>query len=221
MISRTVLATMAAASLASAAWAQEPRVEISGSAAWTFSDGVSGSATDAAGHEFTRIDPKDSFSWNARLGFMVTPSVEIGAMVGVQATSLQVSATGLGDLKLGDETLYNYHGYLAYNFGESEKVKPYVLLGLGATQFGGVNVNALGQQRTIGGNTKFSTTWSLGVKVYPSRNVGLRLEGRWTPTYIKTDAEGWWCDPYWGCYTYGNAQYANQWEMGGGIVLRF
>jgi hypothetical protein len=47
------------------------------------------------------------------------------------------------------------------------------------------------------------------------------LEGRWTPTYIKSDAEGWWCDPYWGCYVVGDAQYSNQFELSGGIVLRF
>ena len=59
------------------------------------------------------------------------------------------------------------------------------------------------------------------MKMYPGKNVGLLLEGRWTPTYIKSDAEGWWCDPYWGCYVVGNAQYSNQWELSGGITLRF
>jgi hypothetical protein len=61
----------------------------------------------------------------------------------------------------------------------------------------------------------------LGVKLYPSRSVGLRLEARWTPTYIKSDPTGWWCDPYWGCYAAGKAQYANQIELSGGITLRF
>ena len=39
--------------------------------------------------------------------------------------------------------------------------------------------------------------------MFPSPKVGIRLETRWTPTYIKTDPEGYWCDPYWGCYTVG------------------
>ena len=30
-----------------------------------------------------------------------------------------------------------------------------------------------------------------------------------------------WCDPYWGCYTVGDAQYSNQWELSGGVTLRF
>ena len=33
---------------------------------------------------------------------------------------------------VGDEKIYNYHGYVAYNFGEGDaKVRPYVLGGLG------------------------------------------------------------------------------------------
>jgi len=39
--------------------------------------------------------------------------------------------------------------------------------------------------------------------------------------YIKSDAEGYWCDPYWGCYVVGDAQYSNQFGFSGGITLRF
>jgi len=201
----------------SAAWAQNARVELSGTAGWTFSDGVSGSAVIVPGvGTFDRIDPKDAFSWGARIGFLVSDNVEVGGLFSAQSTSLELGGTNTA--KLGDETIYNYHGYFAYNFGEADaQVRPYVLGGLGATQFGTVKTNV----GDIGGNTKFSTTWAAGVKLYPGKNVGLRLEGRWTPTYIKSDAGGWWCDPYWGCYVVGNAQYANQFELSGGITLRF
>jgi opacity protein-like surface antigen len=205
----------------SAAWAQEPRVELGGTAGWIFSDGVSGGSVNVNGDEFSRIDPKDAFSWGLRLGFMVTPNVEVGGLFNLQSTSLELS--GLSKtFTLGDEKIYNYHGYIAYNLGEEDaKVRPYILGGLGATQFGAVTVNVGATPHDIGGSTKFSTTWALGVKMYPGRNVGLRLEARWTPTYIKSDAAGWWCDPYWGCYLVGNAQYANQFELSGGINLRF
>jgi hypothetical protein len=73
----------------------------------------------------------------------------------------------------------------------------------------------------IGGDTQFSSTWAAGLKLFPGRSVGLRLEARWTPTYIKSDPEGYWCDPYWGCYTVSEAEFANQYELSGGIILRF
>ncbi len=218
---KTVLMTMVVALAGSLAWAQnEGKVEVGVDAGWTFSDGVSGGTVTVSGEDFSRIDPKDSFSWNARLGYMITHNYEIGFLFGQQNSTLQISGP-VNTADLGTEKLYNYHGYFAYNFGESEKVSPYILLGLGATQFGGVNASFGGNTRSIGGNTKFSSTLALGVKAFPSRSVGLRLEGRWTPTYIKSDAAGWWCDPYWGCYMLGNAQYANQFALTGGLAFRF
>ncbi len=211
---------LAAALVSSAAWAQEKRVELSGNIGYTLSDGVSGSSTTVNGEEFTRIDPKDSVNYGGRIGFMVTPNIEVGGLFSLQSTTLQLGGVVTADI--GDEKLYNYHGYIAYVLGESDaKVRPYILGGVGATQFGSVNASLFGVQRTVSGTTKFSSTWALGVKVFPGPNFGIRMEARWTPTYIKSDAAGWWCDPYWGCYVVGNAQYANQIDFGGGIVLRF
>jgi opacity protein-like surface antigen len=215
MVALTVLAS-------SAAWAQEPRVELSATSGWTFSDGVGGAnAVVVPGvGTFSQIDPKDAFSWGARLGFNVSPNVEVGFLFDQQKTKLEIGGTSTFDL--GDMSVYNYHGYFAYNFGESDaKVRPYVLGGLGITQYGTVNVTVGNVQRDISGNSKFSTTWGAGVKLFPSPKFGVRLESRWTPTYIKSDATGYWCDPYWGCYVTGNAQYSNQFEFSGGVILRF
>jgi hypothetical protein len=75
--------------------------------------------------------------------------------------------------------------------------------------------------KTLPGNTKFSFAVGAGVKAWLSRNVGFKGAIRWVPTYIKTDAYGWWCDPYWGCGAVGNAHYSHQVEMSAGLVARF
>ena len=80
---------------------------------------------------------------------------------------------------------------------------------------------ANGVAGTISGASKFSSTWGAGVKLYGASRVGGRFGVRWTPTYIKSDAEGYWCDPYWGCYVVGDAQYANQFDINGGVTFRF
>jgi len=203
--------------LGTVAQAQDAKVELSGTAGWIFSDGVSGASGD-----YVRIDPKDAFSWGARIGFLVSENVEVGALFNLQKTSYEVSSVAGGAFDVGDVSIYNYHGYLAYNFGAADApVRPYFLGGLGVTQYGSFTTN-FGAQRTLDGETQFSTTWALGLKMFPGNgNVGIRFEGRWTPTYIKSDSEGVWCDPYWGCYTVGDAQYSNQWELSGGITLRF
>jgi outer membrane protein W len=222
MIRKTILTAMVVAVAAATASAQDARVEISGTAGWTFSDGVGGeTAVSVPGvGVFDSIGPKDAFSWGARLGFNVTPNVEVGFLFNQQKTKYEVGGTTTVDL--GDVSVYNYHGYLAYNFGEADAaVRPYVLGGLGATQYGKLSLTAGDTTRDLGGETQFSTTWGAGVKLFPGRTFGIRLEGRWTPTYIKSDSEGWWCDPYWGCYVVSDAQYANQFELSGGITLRF
>jgi hypothetical protein len=206
----------------SLAVAQDHRVEIAGTAGWTFSDGVGGaSAVVVPGvGTFSRIDPADAFSWGARIGFLVSENVVVGGLFNSQSTHLDLGGTTT--LTLGDEKIYNYHGFIEYQFGDAHSsARPYFLGGLGATQYGGLTTTVGGQSRSLNGTTKFSTTWALGVKVYPGKNVGLLLEGRWTPTYIKSDSAGWWCDPYWGCYVVSNAQYSNQFELAGGLTLRF
>jgi hypothetical protein len=116
----------------------------------------------------------------------------------------------------------NYHGYFAYNFGEADSVvRPFVYGGLGATNFGSVDFSVAGRTGSTESATQFSGTWGGGVKIFPSPHVGVRLAGSWTPTYIKSDAGGWWCDPFWGCCLVGNAQYANQIQLSGGATVRF
>jgi len=212
MTRKTILTAMMVALGASAAWAQDPRVELSGTAGWTFSDGVNVGTIDESP---IQVGPKDAFSWGARLGFNLTPNTEIGFLFGSQSTDLE--ATGVINRSV-PQTVYNYHGYFAYNFGDTDAAaRPYILGGLGATQYGSLSTPA----GDVGGETQFSSTWAAGLKIFPGRNFGLRLEGRWTPTYIKTDPEGYWCDPYWGCYTVGEAEFSNQFELSGGIILRF
>ena len=96
------------------------------------------------------------------------------------------------------------------------------MLGLGATNYSGVDyTRSNGQSGTIGSETQFSTLFGAGVKFFPSPSVGARVGIQWIPTYIKSDAAGYWCDPYWGCYMVGDAQYSNQWDISGGITFRF
>jgi hypothetical protein len=197
-------------------------VELTATYGWTFSDGVGGvTAVRVPGiGTFDKIDPKDSASWGLRLGYLVNDNSEIGFLYNQQSTRLELGGTTT--VEIGDQSIHNYHGYYAYNAMDMDStVRPYFLFGLGATQYGAVSRTVSGVNRDIGGNTKFSGTAALGLKLFPSPKFGIRLESRWTPTYIKSDAAGYWCDPYWGCYVVGDPQYSNQFEMSGGIIIRF
>ena len=206
----------------SAAWAQAPKVEVSALFGYSLADGVSGDPFRAGnGQTYDRVDPKDSMNFTLSGGFFVGPNAEVGFMWRRSPSTLEISGTTTTEL--GDINIDGYHGFFAYNFGDSEaKVRPYVLGGLGATHYGSTSFTKTGgATATIGSNTQFSTTWGAGVKIYPAPKVGFQAGIQWTPTYIKSDAAGWWCDPWWGCYVIGDAQYSNQFEFAAGVTFRF
>jgi len=222
MLRKVLISALLVLAVTSAAWAQTPKVEFTGIFGWTLADGVSGDPYKAGnGQVYDRVDPKDSMNFGFSLGFFLSPSAEVGFLWRRQPTTIQISGTTVTDL--ADTNIDGYHGYGAYYFGDPErKVRPYIMGGLGMTHYGGISfTKASGQTADISGNSQFSTTWGAGVKVNASPNVGLKLGMQWTPTYIKSDATGWWCDPWWGCYVVGSAQYANQLEFTGGIAFRF
>lgn len=198
--------------------AQTFKVEASVFAGWVFSDGVSGQTVPGGdGKFYNRVDPKDSGSFGFTIAGHATHDVEYGFMYGQQFTHLEVSGPDTTDL--GRMNTMNYHGYVGVNFGHADaKMRPFAFVGVGATHFGTVNTP---NDRTIGGETQFSTKWGGGLKYYPTPKVGLRVAFQWTPTYIKSDPGGWWCDPYWGCYAVGSSQYSNQFEFSGGVTFRF
>jgi opacity protein-like surface antigen len=222
MFRKVLISALLVLAVTSAAWAQTPKVEFTGLVGWTLSDGVSGDPYKAGnGKTYDRVDPDDSMNFGFSLGFFLSPSAEVGFLWRRQATALTLSGNSVD--KLADINIDGYHGYGAYYFGDPEgKVRPYIMGGLGLTHYGGISfTKASGQTADISGNSQFSTTWGAGVKVNASPNVGLKLGMQWTPTYIKSDAEGWWCDPWFGCYVVGSSQYSNQFEFTGGIAFRF
>jgi hypothetical protein len=212
-------ALIVAVSLAPArAQTTAPRTQTSVWGGWVFSDGVETTNAILApdGNVYNRVDPKDSAIFGVNFGVLVTPNSEFGFMFSRQFSSLVLGGTT--DRNIGDMNIDNYHGYFQYNFfDEDAKVRPFALIGFGATSSGEVNT----PNRLIPGQTRFSTTWGAGVNVFPAPHIGFRAAAQWTPTYIKSDSAGWWCDPFWGCYVVGDPQYANQFHFNGGVTFRF
>jgi Outer membrane protein beta-barrel domain len=198
------------------------RAEVGGLFGWTLSDGVTSDGVLAPdGNIYDAVDVKDSFSWGFDIGVNATDNIQVGFLFGQQLSTLGLEGTATREV--GDLTINTYHPYVAFNAGAPDaRVRPYLLVGFGATNYGSVDfTRANGTAASTGSETQFSTTWGAGVKVYGSSNVGFRAGLQWTPTYIKTDSEGWWCDPYWGCYVVGDAQYSNQFQFNGGLTIRF
>ena len=161
------LAMAAVAVLVSAGPAAAQKVEVSGLVGWTLSDGVEGDAVLAGdGNLYDTVDLKDSFSWGFAVGFNATDNVEVGFLFGQQPTTVEISGTATREI--GDVNINTYHPYVAYNAGAPDaRVRPYFLIGFGATNYSSVEfTRANGQAAETGSETQFSTTWGAGVKVF-------------------------------------------------------
>ena len=220
MIQRIILAVVAIVALAAPAYAQ--KFEVSFTGGYSTSEGISGDAVNTPSGSFNKIDVKSGGSFGLSFGAVMASGGEIGFLWGRQMSKLGVSGVS-PSVEIGDMNVDHYHGYFAYNFMPQSNVRPYVLIGIGATDYGSVDfTRAIGGSGTVNGETRFSTTWGAGVKAFTSNGkVGVRGGMRWTPTYITSEADGWWCDPYWGCYVTGDSKYVHQFEFSGGIVFAF
>jgi opacity protein-like surface antigen len=231
---RAVLTLALVLVTASAAIAQPPKFELIGSMSWVLADGISFSGRqvdfpDGSSQIFNRIEPEDGVSYGLGLGVYANRNVEVAFLWDHHVSELTLSGQPntlppiSTTMKISDMNINSYHGVVIYNWGSYlDTIRPFLYGGLGSTVYGGINFEDLnGNPRSTNSKGKFSSTWGAGVKYYPTRNFGIQAHIKWTPTYIKSDPNGYWCDPYWGCYQSSSADYSNQWAFGGALLARF
>ena len=180
------------------------KAEVGVFAGWVFSDGVAAGTNYVVPGvgTFNRVDPKDSFGWGSTSVSWSVPTRRSGSCTRSSPRSSRLAVQTTKDI--GDLSTHTYHGTYTYNFGERDSKIGNLIGGLGGTSYGDTNyTRANGVTGTISGQSRFSSTWGAGVKVYGAGKVGGRVGLRWTPTYIKSDAAGWWCDPAWGAASSG------------------
>jgi outer membrane protein W len=133
-----------------------------------------------------------------------------------QAGAVGQPRSGAASTKLFNLDTNQYFGNFLYHFtSDLHPMRPFVLVGLGATN---LSPNVQGVDST----TRFVMAFGGGVKYNISRHVGLRFQAKWSPTYITTTANGYWCDPVWGgCWASGNSHYLNELDGTAGITFRF
>jgi opacity protein-like surface antigen len=123
-------------------------------------------------------------------------------------------------------SVWNYEFPFTYNFLDNDaKVRPYLFIGLGWTQFSPSNVNpSIGRPGNgtvdLHSRNQFAMTLGGGVKYFVTPKFGLKGQARWTPTYVTSQADGYWCNFYY-CAVVGDLKYVNQGEFTGGVFVRF
>jgi opacity protein-like surface antigen len=199
------------------------RFDASFSGGYTTSEGVNVNESTLSGLVFESIEVKSGGSFNLTFGVYATPNVLIEFLYSRQSSKLQAKGQGFSDFDIADLNVDNYHVNFVYHWGAGDaRVRPFALAGLGASYYSPGNSLVAGfEDRQLDGNTQFSWTFGAGVKAYATPNLGFKGMVRWTPTYIKSDPAGYWCDPFYGCWVLGDSDYSQQFEMSGGVTFRF
>jgi opacity protein-like surface antigen len=147
-----------------------------------------------------------SFTWGLAAGHFFSDHIGFEASWSQQQSALAIG-NAAGSADLFDMQVGLLHGSLAYRFGAPDaRLVPYVLAGAGV---------AFLSAEDLEGETKFAWTLGAGVKWFPSKPVGVRVQLRYVPVMLNDDSSGF-CDPFGFCQ--GSL---SQFELMGGVVLRF
>jgi hypothetical protein len=107
-----------------------------------------------------------------------------------------------------DDTMLNGVWYAR---SANPSIRPYLTAGLGVSIYDSDQISASGH---------FARNIGAGVRHDINNKVGLRVDGRWLPTWFQTgNSVG--CDPFWGgCYAVNTGEFFDQFELTGGLVVK-
>ena len=213
-----------------AAFAQDEKVEVGGSIGYTATSGFTIDPVLIGNTTINKIGVDSGFAFNIQGDYLFGENAAFGFMFARQKSALSYRGATLGGssgtTKVADLSVWNYQFPFTYNFLDSDsKVRPYLFVGLGWTQFSPGTVNpAVGRPgagtRDLRTQNQFSMSLGGGVKFFVTPKFGFKGTARWTPTYITSQADGYWCNFYY-CAVVGDLKYVNQGEFTGGAFVRF
>ena len=227
MLIKTVGAIALVSAMAMPAAGQsQVQVEVGVTGGYTASDGITtASARIINGKSYNEVAPVSGGNFGFTFGVYVTPHAEVEFLYARQFSKLEASGVN-AVLDISHLNVDSYFGNFVYNWNLHDgMIRPFAFGGLGATHYAEGSAIAPPPVGSIAAATsslsKFAFDWGGGVKLYPSPHVGIKAMVRLVPTYIQSNPAGVWCDPYFGCWAVGDAQYSNQFEFSGGVTLKF
>lgn len=169
------------------------------------------------------VDPNNQLNINkvkftSGLAYGITAGADFGS-VGAEFLWNHQDSRAYGTLVGGGQyptrvnaNLNQYQGNLIVDFVPPfYSVRPFFLVGLGATNIGALDSSI----------SKFSWAIGGGVKYFFNDRNGVRAQIRYAPTYLYSTAGGFWCN-WWGfCYQLTNDHYLNQGDVTVGYIYRF
>lgn len=158
---------------------------------------------------------KSSWDYGVLGDVSLLPTLQAEFMWNRQPTELGAHNFFTGTTsQAGNATLDMYQFGFLYEFAPPHaRLKPFVVGGLGFTHFA--------TNGTLNFDNRFSYNFGVGVKYFFTRNLGLRLEARYSPSQT-TSSNALFCDPFFGaCFVGTVSNYAQQGQANFGLIFRF
>jgi opacity protein-like surface antigen len=208
MITKTICSTLLLCLCCIPTLAQE-RFEVQPFVGYKFGGGTPVSSNDL---DINRINFNSSAAAGVAFGINATETFGLEFLWNRQPTQVHGRLNDGGKHpEQFDAKLDQFHGNLLFNFNPDEKLRPFILLGLGATRAASSDAS----------KTNFSFALGGGIKYFFTENMGVRLQARYTPTYLFTTSGGTWCN-WWGvCWVVPNDHYMNQADVTVGWIFSF
>jgi len=174
-----------------------------------------GGSFDVNDPQATGVDLEASAVYGFTLGLVLNPSQQVDVYWSHQDTKLDIDgpvAGQGGSLSGASVDFFQIEG--SYIGGdEDDAVRGFVAFGVGATRFGAPTGFS-------GSHIRFALSIGGGARVALGKSVGLRLQGRWTPSFYGTD-ETIFCTTGGGCLATVDGGIVSQFELTTGVAVRF
>jgi opacity protein-like surface antigen len=186
-------------------------IEVTGQVGGQINGGV-----DLSTSLFNRLEVRNGVNYGITAGYLVGEHGGIEFQWNRNQADTVGQRNGVSSAHLFNLTSNQYMGnFLFHLTAKDHALRPFAMFGLGA--------NALSTDVShVSGSTRFAFALGGGAKFNMTKHLGFRGQLRWVPTYLGSTNAGYWCDPFWGgCWVVGNSHYLHEFDITGGITLRF
>ena len=166
---------------------------------------------------FHRIEVANALNYGITAGYLLGEHSGIEFQWNKMGADTRAQPIGGGpSVKVFSLGQNQYMANFLFHFTDREAAtRPFAFFGLGAS--------SLDPDRSgVQGTTRFAFSVGAGIKHNLSKHLGLRGQVKYSPTYLTTTNGGYWCDPFWGgCWVVGNNHYLHEFDITGGMTVRF
>lgn len=154
---------------------------------------------------------KSSWEFGAMFDYSIWDNFQAEVEWSRQPTVLRDPNTFVTNSATNNMFLFN--GVLQLR-GREAKLRPFIVGGAGLVHWDNYGNGSLPFENRL--------AWDFGVgaKYFVTRNIGFRLEGRWSPSR-GLPGVGTYCDPFYGCYSATVYNKAQQGQANLGMIIRF